>query len=222
MGPEEDINADELLPILIVAMIRSKPEFLASELSYIQKFRDAQQLRSADAYLFTHCLASAQFIRNLNINELAFETPEEAASKENLVKECIARMRAEEKQKEPSSAYSRVPSMEFSRLEEKATKVFGAVRQSQAVKSIKKFFGEAESAIREGLESLDQAINSSEGEEDSISGEKRENELRLEEEFQLQLAMALSLSEQDLLSIPVLPKKETHESWISTRDFDDE
>lgn len=221
VGPEEDINADELLPILIVAIIKSKPEFLASELAYIQKFRDAQQLRSADAYLFTHCLATAQFIRNLNINELSFASPEDAAAKENLVKACIEKIRAEEKQKDPSSSgYSRTPSIEFSRLEEKATKVFGVVRQSHAVRSIKKFFGEAEVAIRDGLESLDQALNSnSEDEDDSIAAEKRENELRIEEEFQMQLAMALSLSEQDLLAMPELPKKDFCESWVCTTDF---
>lgn len=220
-GPEDELNADELLPILIVAMVKSQPEFLTSELSYIQKFRDAQQLRSADAYLFTHCLATAQFIRNLNINELSFKNPEEASAKEALVKEYIHKMQAEERQKEPASAYSRTSSLEFSRIEEKATKVFGAVRQSHAVKSIKKFFGEAEIAIREGLESLDQALNTtnSEEEEHDIGAEKRENELRMEEEFQMQLAMALSLSEQDLLTIPEFSKAEFCESWICTKDF---
>ena len=155
-----DINADDLLPLFIIAFIKSSPVYLASQLSYIQKFRDPQQLKSSDAYLLTHCLAASQFIKNLSLSELSFENEEEAAEKQLHVKEVLDRIRASEKNRDPASPYSRTPSIEFSRLEDKATRVFGAVKQSQALKSIKKFFGEAQSTIREGIDSLDQIMTS--------------------------------------------------------------
>ena len=218
-----DISADDLLPLFIIAFVKSSPVNLASQLSYIQKFRDPQQLKSTDAYLLTHCLAASQFIKNLSLSELSFENEDEATEKQLYVRDVLDRVKASEKHRDPSSPYSRTPSIEFSRLEEKATRVIGAVKQSQALKSIKKFFGEAQCTIREGIDSLDLIMSQNDDdddEQDGSCGVKEEKELRMEEEFQIQLAMALSLSEQELLNPPgrrMLP--EIKETWDCTKDF---
>jgi hypothetical protein len=214
-----DISADDLLPLFIIAFIKSGPINLASQLSYIQKFRDPQQLKSSDAYLLTHCLAASQFIKNLSLSELSFENEEEAVEKQLHVKEVLDRIRASEINRDPASPYSRTPSIEFSRLEDKATRVFGAVKQSQALKSIKKFFGEAQSTIREGIDGLDQIMTSHNDDEDGQFDAKAEKEIRIEEEFQIQLAMALSLSEQELLNPPKKSLPEITETWDCTKDF---
>jgi hypothetical protein len=217
---QSDVSADDLLPLFIISFIKSSPINLASQLSYIQKFRDPQQLKSADAYLLTHCLAASQFIKNLSLSELSFEDEQEASERQLFVKQVLDQVRAEEKQSEGASPYSRTPSLEFSRLEEKATRVIGAVRQSHAMKSIKKFFGEAQNTIREGIDNLDQIMAPQEDDElDEISRDREEKELKMEEEFQIQLAMALSISEQELLAPKSKREPEIIETWDCTKNF---
>jgi hypothetical protein len=209
-----------LLPLFIVSFIKSSPVNLASQLSYIQKFRDPQQLKSAEAYLLTHCLAASQFIKNLSLSELSFEDEQEASERQLFVKNVLDQVRTEEKQREGASPYSRTPSLEFSRLEEKATRVIGAVRQSHAMKSIKKFFGEAQNTIREGIDNLDQIMAPQEEDEmDEISSDREEKELKMEEEFQIHLAMALSISEQELLAPKSKRETEIIETWECTKNF---
>ena len=51
----QQMTADDLLPLLIVALIRGRPADLPSTIKYIQTYRDPHQLaQSSSAYYFTH------------------------------------------------------------------------------------------------------------------------------------------------------------------------
>lgn len=219
-------NADDLLPQLIVGILQAQPTKLMDDLAYIQRYRDPQQLKSAQGYLFTNCLAACQFIRSLDVDELAFPGLEADGDGEKEREE--RRRKVEEVLNESAkpttaNAYTRSPSLDMAKLEERASRVLGTIKQSRPVQGLKRFLGEAESAIREGID----AVMSSSDDESELQGddEKKKKEEAAEEEFQLQLAMALSLSEQDLLKGPVaatmansIVRPVLIETWYGTRD----
>jgi hypothetical protein len=209
----QDFSSEELLTPLILAIIKSQPQNFESDLAYIRNFRDPQQLKSTKEYIFTSCYAAAQFIRNLTLSQLNFENEEEVKEKSQTTFAILDKYQQELKVEDNKVGKE---GSKFEKFEEKAYKVIGAVKQSQALKSIKSFISEAEEAIQKKLETLDEVAS----EEEVETNLESTKELALEEEFQLQLAMAMSLSEQELLNPDFGNNREA--LWITTREFEEE
>ena len=65
-GLGERVSADDLLPCLIVTVVRARPPYLLATLRYIQSYKLADCADANERFLFTNCLAAVAFIQHLD------------------------------------------------------------------------------------------------------------------------------------------------------------
>jgi len=188
-------SADELVPLLIYALISTEVPHLHCHLQYIARYRHPRA-SSVSAYHFTSILAAASFIEEkLDLSTLVI-TEEEykeqiAASQERIKHEDEANELARQQEAEQIPIIQRSQQLIRDSDLEKAGRVLGAVKEKLRVGAARsmdylgKFLDEAETAIRSTI--------GSDNEETT-----RKEALQAEDEFQMQLAMALSLSELEV------------------------
>ena len=66
-------GADDLLPLLILALVRAAPPRLASNLEYVQRFRGASRFGGEAAYMFTQLYSAASFVETVNTASLSVD-----------------------------------------------------------------------------------------------------------------------------------------------------
>ncbi|KAI8090573.1 hypothetical protein BDF21DRAFT_436916 [Thamnidium elegans] len=91
---EGDAGADKFLPILIYVVIRANPPRLVSNVQYIYRFRNPDQLQAESGYYLTNLMGAISFIETMEANSLSI-TKEEFDSN-------IERTMTELKQERPS------------------------------------------------------------------------------------------------------------------------
>ncbi|PJF16527.1 Vps9p [Paramicrosporidium saccamoebae] len=192
-----DASADEIMPIQILAILKSKVSHFHSNLQYVSRYRDQRKLASDSAYHFTSLLAVSSFIERMDQQSLVISDEEfnermEEANRQNV--ESASEFVAEPRRSDPLPTDRRQDQgMSQDQFKEEATKVYISVKEkvklgaSKSIDYLGKLMTEAEAKIKA-------AISSGSA---SPAQEEREQMMRNEDEFQLQLAMALSLSEQE-------------------------
>lgn len=63
-------NADVLLPVLTLAIIKSRPEHIITDLRFIQRFRNHSRLTGRTAYNLTNVLAVVSLIESAKVEEM--------------------------------------------------------------------------------------------------------------------------------------------------------
>lgn len=180
-GVGERVNADDLLPCLIVTMIRARPAKLLSTLHYIQLY-SCKRISSDDEerFLFTTCSAAVAFIEQLDRQAVKLDDVEYAElikSSQPLLTQYRVMKRHEEEQSNDLSSL-----LDLQAIESRAKQVIREVRSSKLVSK--------------SLGAFKQFIN------DAIDTDTENDADTVEEERQVRLAMALSLAES-------VPLKET-------------
>ncbi|KAI8807927.1 hypothetical protein BJ742DRAFT_810042 [Cladochytrium replicatum] len=70
-------SSDHLLPVLILTIIRANPPNLISNVKYVMRFRNAQQLeRGPTQYCLTNMMSAVSFIYNVTLNALTLTDEE--------------------------------------------------------------------------------------------------------------------------------------------------
>lgn len=67
-------NADNLIPVLTLALIKAKPEHMVSDLRYIQRFRNHSRLTGKIAYNLTNVLAVVSLIESADLDKAKGES----------------------------------------------------------------------------------------------------------------------------------------------------
>ena len=70
------VSADELLPLLILCIIRSQTPTIYLDLEYVQTYRNPSHFQGEVAYYFTHLLSALTYIEHLAIEILPFSLGE--------------------------------------------------------------------------------------------------------------------------------------------------
>lgn len=70
-GDDNPPGADELLPALILTVIRANPDHMHSNLNFIAQFRHPGKLVSEPGYFFTHVLSAVTFIETIHADALS-------------------------------------------------------------------------------------------------------------------------------------------------------
>jgi hypothetical protein len=65
-GEEDAVGADELLPAVIYLALQANPAHLASNLAYIERFRDPQAMFSRAGYCFVHFRSAVNYLLSLD------------------------------------------------------------------------------------------------------------------------------------------------------------
>lgn len=65
----KDAGADDVLPTLILSVLRAKPARIASALKFIDLFATHQQMRGEAGYAYTNLYGAVQFIQDLDFEE---------------------------------------------------------------------------------------------------------------------------------------------------------
>lgn len=215
-----DAGADELLPVLIFALLKSRIAQLHSNLQYISRFRDGRVLAGErGGYLFTGLLAASTFIEGMEqqsllvgeqeyaermeegmmrLNARTLDEQEAAAS----VRACVGLEeagadRGRAPPPPPLDPETGAPLSPDARLREEATRLYHNVKEkvklgaSKSFDYLGKLMDEAEAQIKAAINSGDATPQ--------VADPQTDRALKDEDEFQLQLAMALSLSEQEFL-----------------------
>ncbi|KAI9364561.1 hypothetical protein BD770DRAFT_357460 [Pilaira anomala] len=73
---EGDAGADKFLPILIYVVIRSNPPRLVSNVQYIYRFRNPEQLQAESGYYLTNLMGAISFIETMEANSLSITKEE--------------------------------------------------------------------------------------------------------------------------------------------------
>eukprot|EP01119_Soliformovum_irregulare_P026248 TRINITY_DN9979_c0_g1_i1.p1 TRINITY_DN9979_c0_g1~~TRINITY_DN9979_c0_g1_i1.p1 ORF type:complete len:587 (-),score=159.24 TRINITY_DN9979_c0_g1_i1:6-1547(-) len=76
VNPEASFGADDFLPVLIYVILRANPQFLHTNIQYINSFRNPDKMMTEAGYYFTHLVSAVTFIQNLDASVLSIE-PEE-------------------------------------------------------------------------------------------------------------------------------------------------
>lgn len=92
-------NADILIPVLMVALIRSQPERLISDLRYIQRFRNHSKLTGSVAYHLTNILAVVSLIESAKVDSIN----EKGESIYSLVSRSTSNLQLEGEKTQPES-----------------------------------------------------------------------------------------------------------------------
>jgi len=64
-----DAGADDLLPTLILSVLRAKPTGMTSSLKFVELFATPEQLRGEAGYAFTNLFGAVQFIQDLDFDD---------------------------------------------------------------------------------------------------------------------------------------------------------
>lgn len=67
---QQVVNADMLLPVLMLALIKAKPKHFISDLRYIQRFRNHSKLTGEVAYNLTNVLAVVSLIQGAQVDKI--------------------------------------------------------------------------------------------------------------------------------------------------------
>uniref|UniRef100_A0A7S4JWA8 VPS9 domain-containing protein n=1 Tax=Odontella aurita TaxID=265563 RepID=A0A7S4JWA8_9STRA len=62
-------SADDVLPALILVVLRAQPRHIVSNLNFIDLFATPEQLRGEAGYAFTNLFSAVQFLRDLDIDK---------------------------------------------------------------------------------------------------------------------------------------------------------
>ncbi|KAI7893675.1 uncharacterized protein EV154DRAFT_139235 [Mucor mucedo] len=73
---EGDAGADKFLPILIYVVIRANPPRLVSNVQYIYRFRNPEQLQAESGYYLTNLMGAISFIETMEANSLSITKEE--------------------------------------------------------------------------------------------------------------------------------------------------
>lgn len=102
------LNADVLMPLIIMALIRARPARLYSNLQYIARFRNAKYAMGETAYNMTTLMAAMTFIEKLDQSALKVDETDFTQSMEASVaaynEELLQRQEAELKRHEEEMA----------------------------------------------------------------------------------------------------------------------
>jgi len=79
-----DAGADDVLPTLILSVLRAEPAGMISSLKYIELFSTPEQLRGEAGYAFTNLFGAVQFIQDLDFDEHSNEGHEDGSSSTDL------------------------------------------------------------------------------------------------------------------------------------------
>ena len=79
-----DAGADDVLPTLILSVLRAKPTGMISSLKFIELFATPEQLRGEAGYAFTNLFGAIQFIRDLDFDEHSSEGHEDGSNSTDL------------------------------------------------------------------------------------------------------------------------------------------
>lgn len=204
-------SADEIMPILILTIIKANVAQFYSNLHYISRYRDQRALASDNAYHFTSLLAVSTFIEKMNQESLVIAEEEYNAKMEEAIMklneqtikieedESVARewqLMEEQNRQERQQAKTMSSETQF---KDDATRVLLNVKEkvklsaSKSIDYLSKLMDDAEAKIKAAISSSDNSPQE-DPEADRVA---RERALLDEDEFQLQLAMALSISEQE-------------------------
>lgn len=226
MDTGDKINADFLMPLIILSLIKARPTRLYSNLQYIMRFRSQSTISGEASYQLTSLVAAASFIEKLDRKALKVEQ----AEFDTHMEDAVARFNAESiKQQEEAR---RLHEMEMAQKEAEMLRADQAAKaaeknerrsmsrsSSTEFKALLEDFGENSSKLvqrvrqssilqqskglfSEFVTEAKSVVKSlvDESDEEQSSGSKPVRVGRTideEEEYQLQLALALSLSEAE-------------------------
>ena len=74
LGGGEDPGADELLPMMILTLVRVKPEKMYSVLSYVNNYTSDLKMDSESGYLITQLMSAVQFLSELDASRITIAT----------------------------------------------------------------------------------------------------------------------------------------------------
>jgi hypothetical protein len=224
------MNADTLMPLVIVCLVRARPEKLYSNLQYISRFRNQTYLASRTSYNLTTLTAALSFIEKLDKSALLIEEEEY----DKLLELTVAKYNAEslERQEEEDREHAE----EMARREAEMIRADHAAQEAQRKESPPKMQRSSSTEFKALLGDLEQngtklfqkvrqssfmkqskdlfsefvseaktVVQSLVDESDDEPTERNmdvetQRTRQEQEEYELQLAIAISLSEAEALN----------------------
>jgi len=222
------VNADLLMPAVILTLVRARPKRLHSNLQFISRFRSPALLNGQPAYNLTSLIAAAVFVEKLDKNALLIEEAEYNKQMEDAVArfnaESVLRQEEVEQEHQEEMARRETKMMqddqaerEFKRGEERNVKrspstefraLLGDLEENgtkimQRVREssiVQQSRGMFSEFMTEAKSVVKGLVDDSDDEEEEVKKESRLRSLAEEEEYQMQLALAISLSEVEGLN----------------------
>lgn len=229
-GSREEMNADTLMPLVIVCLVRARPEKLYSNLQYISRFRNQAYLTSGTSYNLTTLTAALSFIEKLDKSALVIEEEQY----DRLLEQAVAKYNAESLERQEEEA--REHAEEMARREAEMIRADHAAQEAQRRESparmqrsssneFKTLLGDLEQNgtklfqkvrqssfmkqskdlfsefVSEAKTVVQSLVDESDDETNERSIHAEAQKTRQEqEEYELQLALAISLSEAEALN----------------------
>lgn len=222
-------NADSFVPILIVTLLKAKPECFYSNLQYISRYRNEKYLASQTAYNFTNLMAAATFIEKLSKEALVIEEGEFNMEMEDAVArynaELLIRQEEEERLHQEEMARREAEMIEADKKAHLESREQQRQLRRSGSSEFKALLGDFEEKGMKLMTKVKQSgfMNKSKGffsefmtEAKTVvkqlvdeDGEvvRKSGDVDEEEQFQMQLAMALSISEAEAKKNGILDDK---------------
>lgn len=220
----EKLNADLLMPLVIIALIKARPARLHSNLQYIMRFRSQSSISGEASYQLTSLVAATSFIEKLDKKALKVQQEEF----DERMEDAVARYNAESIQQQEEAR--RLHELEMARREAemlRADQAAKAAEQEQRrsvnrsssteFKALLEDIGENSSKLVQRVrqssimqqskgmfsefvseaKSVVKSLVDESDEESPAKPGRVGRTIEEEEEYQLQLALAISLSEAE-------------------------